>query len=235
MTMISPAIEGENISPPTTPRALGTLSAPVSPESSKPRPTLFEMLHPLPKSEPEKYAIPTATVNPPTSAVPAGSRYYLGWHRQQRSVGAAPYVTMNPPAVSYQMVAGFPGHCICRDGYMPAPVAPAPHPYEYLESNRSAAASAGSSSAKLMYQVPYLVEGDRQFWVRENDGKFVRRTLKVIAEDLTTGHWANTCTGQPYFQCGPKQKIRYDPKDFNAVFEMSGLSRIEFHKRYQPF
>lgn len=86
-----------------------------------------------------------------------------------------------------------------------------------------------------MYQVPYLVEEDRKFWFHAPNGDCMQLTVKQIAEQQCAGHWANTCTGQPYYVCLPKDRIRYDAKDFNAVFQMSGLSHIEFHKRYQPF
>ncbi|KAB8219627.1 hypothetical protein BDV33DRAFT_105476 [Aspergillus novoparasiticus] len=148
---------------------------------------------------------------------------------------SGPYVGVIPTPAYCPKVAGYPGHCLCRPVDVSNPVIPKPYHPDVFEVNKPMAVSAASSSGKLMYQVPYLVEEDRKFWFHAPNGDCMHLTVKQIAEKQCAGHWANTCAGQPYYVCLPKDKIRYDAKDFNAVFQMSGLSHIEFHKRYQPF
>ncbi|KAE8392603.1 hypothetical protein ETB97_004021 [Aspergillus alliaceus] len=238
--------ERSDTAPPT---ALGSLkSVPTAADIEPPEqlPTPSENLQSPQKSEPEEHTVAaiatvstatTTTASTATTTAPASAGYQCcpGYKFHPRCFSVGPYVGVNPTSVGCHQAPGFPGECVCHGTNSPDPIAPTPYPIEYLEVNRSMAVSAGSSSTKLLYQVPYLVEEDRQFWVREPNGDYVLRTVKQIAEKQRAGHWANTCTGQPYFHCEPKRKIRYDPKDFNAVFEMSGLSHIEFHKRYQPF
>ncbi|KAF7596547.1 hypothetical protein BBP40_000947 [Aspergillus hancockii] len=207
---------------PDSPESPDTMTATVSMtlDPSDPLPTTEEHEQSSQKSEQDKDAVAvtiiasTATV--PISPAPSGTCF-----------------SHEPYAAGCQKAPGFPGQCVCNALKLPEPVQPASHSAEKYGVEDSMAVSAGSDSAKLMYQVPYLVEEDRQFWVHEPHGDYVMRSVKGIAELECAGHWANTCTGQPYYQCDPK-KIRYDPKDFNEAIAKSGLSHLEFHKRYQP-
>ncbi|OGM44802.1 hypothetical protein ABOM_006187 [Aspergillus bombycis] len=188
----------------------------------------------------------TATFPAATGAThaQAGYGYCPGPKLHPSCYSSGPYVI--PATSSCQKAPGFPGRCVCYSEDVPDPVTPEPYHREVFELKKSMGVSAGIigpisplpfvyGSRKLMYQVPYLVEEDCKFWFHAPNGDYMHLTVKQIAEKQCAGHWANTCTGQPYYQCEPKDRIRYDAQDFNAVFQKSGLSHIEFHKRYQPF
>ncbi|KAE8367612.1 hypothetical protein BDV27DRAFT_123582 [Aspergillus caelatus] len=221
-------------------------NTPVTVTPAKYRPT-------WPKLQPEEYTVtatPTtstaftsstrpaaATVLAAPGATPAQAGYQCctGPKLHLSCSSSGPYIGVIPAPTYCPKAAGFPGHCVCRPVNVSDPVIPKPYHPDVFEVNKPMAVSAASSSGKLMYQVPYLVEEDRKFWFHAPNGDCMHLTVKQIAETQCAGHWANTCTGQPYYVCLPKDRIRYDAKDFNAVFQMSGLSHIEFHKRYQPF
>ncbi|KAE8380779.1 hypothetical protein BDV26DRAFT_256622 [Aspergillus bertholletiae] len=177
----------------------------------------------------------TATVLTATGATSAQvgcqcSKFHLNCLSTSRaSVGVIP----TPPYC--QKAPGFSSYCGCHSVGVPDHVTPRPYYADGFEVKKSMAVSADTRSGNLMYLVPYLVKEDRKFWFHPPNGDCMYITVKEIAEKQCAGHWANTCSGQPYYQCVPKDKIRYDAKDFNAVFQMSGLSHIEFHKRYRPF
>ncbi|KAB8274238.1 hypothetical protein BDV30DRAFT_96452 [Aspergillus minisclerotigenes] len=201
---------------------------------------------PYPKLLPEEH---TVTATPTTSTKPAATALtapgatpvqgdYLccpGPKLHPSCYSSGPYIGVIPTPAYCPKAAGYPGHCLCRPVDVSNPVIPKPYYPDVFEVNKPMAVSAASSSGKLMYQVPYLVEEDRKFWFHAPNGDCMHLTVKQIAEKQCAGHWANTCAGQPYYVCLPKDRIRYNAKDFNAVFQMSGLSHIEFHKRYQPF
>ncbi|KAE8135541.1 hypothetical protein BDV38DRAFT_136895 [Aspergillus pseudotamarii] len=180
---------------------------------------------------------PAATVLTAPGATPAQAGYQCcpGPKLHTSCYSSGPYVGVIPTHTYCPKAAGFPGHCVCRPVDVSDPVIPKPYHPDVFEVNKPMAVSTASSSGKPMYQVPYLVEEDRKFWFHAPNGDCMHLTVKQIAEKQCVGRWANTCTGQPYYVCLPKDRIRYDAKDFNAVFQMSGLSHIEFHKRYQPF
>ncbi|GMG37330.1 unnamed protein product [Aspergillus oryzae] len=174
-----------------------------------------------------KEGTPFVAFNTPVPVATAKYQFpYPKLQPEEHTVTATPTTSTKPAAIALTA----PGATPAQGDYQCCP-GPKFHPSCYSSGPYVGVFPTPAYCPK----VPYLVEEDRKFWFHAPNGDCMHLTVKQIAEKQCAGHWVNTCAGQPYYVCLPKDRIRYDAKDFNAVFQMSGLSHIEFHKRYQPF